>query len=94
MFFYLSFGHEDGNRMPLARRNLKISHSLDPESVPRSTEVVASIELHLICHNPRAELLVGSILQVPPSLVLLNIFPHHIPFAVVIGLMIQRAPYL
>lgn len=55
---YLSFRNENGNRMSLAWRNLKIRHSLHPQSIPRSTEVVAAIELHLIGDHSRAELLV------------------------------------
>jgi hypothetical protein len=61
----------------VARRQRKISHSLFTELVPDSTQIVRLVELHLICHGARAELLVGCVLQVPASLVLLHIFANH-----------------
>jgi hypothetical protein len=49
------------------------------EFVPYGAQISRLVELHFIRHDASAELLVGSILQIPARLGLLNKFPDNSP---------------
>jgi hypothetical protein len=44
--------------MVLAGRQRKIRHALDAKLVPHGAQVMRLVELDLVCHGARAELLV------------------------------------
>lgn len=80
--------------MVLARRNGKISDTLDSELVPDSAQVVALVELHLVGDAAAAEALVTGVLKVPAGLILLHKLANNTPLSLGSGVVIDRPPDL
>lgn len=72
MCIYLSFWYEDGNVLLLAWRQGEVLNALEDELVPYSSKVGRLIELDLVGDTTSTQLLVLSVLEVPPSLRLLH----------------------
>lgn len=72
--------------MVLAGRHRKVSHSFHAEFIPGVAQIIRLVELHLVCYNARAELLIGCVLQVPACLALLHVFANSGTRPVILGL--------
>lgn len=80
--------------MVLARRQREVGESVDVKFVPDSPQIFRFIELHLIRDHSSAELLVGGVLQIPPSLVLLHELADKRPLLITRALRFDSAPDL
>lgn len=78
--------------MVLAWSEHHIGDSLDTKLVPRVAQIARLEKLHLVCYNARTILLVGRVLQVPATLVLLDVFADDRPRSVIFSFVGQRLP--
>jgi len=88
------FGHEDCNRVSLARGKREILNAFYPQLVPYRTEVLALVELHFVVDTTRAKLLIGSILQVPTGLAFLHELANKVSFTAFASLLVNGPPNL
>jgi hypothetical protein len=79
--------------MVLAGRHSKVGYPLYAKLVPNSSEIVGLIELDLVGDSACAKLLVGSVLQVPSSLVLLYKLAHYVPVFTILALLGYDPPH-
>lgn len=92
---YLSFRDEDGDRVILARGHGKIRDALNAQLVPDLGQIVALVDLHLVCNDSGTELLVKGVLQVPARPRLLHEFAHGALLdSFGIGLVVNHKPDL
>lgn len=69
---YLSLRHKNGQVVSGPGSKSEIRHALNPQFVPDGLEVVAVVELDLVCDEAGAILFVCCVLQVPAILRLLH----------------------
>jgi hypothetical protein len=80
--------------MSFAGRNRERGHSFDTEFVPDRFQVPRLVELHLVRHRTCAKLLVGRILQVPPSLVFLHVLAKDSALLAMLSIIYHSPPHL
>lgn len=86
----LTLRNKHCNRMGLSWGERKICHPLYAQLIPNSRQIITLVELDLVGHDAGAQLLVGSVLQVPACLRLLDILADDGVFIPALN----RAPHL